>query len=251
VCLLGTITEVLEGMKSQSTMILGSLPAYVFDKGPWPSSMEHSYILPSETIHICLSLWRSLSRDLVTVQIRPPWPPPIQLEMQSTSVQLRPTPWPSFGCDIVVQLAQALSYSWQMVEFAKLHYDDKRLLHIGPEPSLIHVDIAITLELYWLVLTYYHEQVQFGFIQLLQDDILAEIECYWLHGKGLRAGLFNWSPWNFQCIVAFFVHFITNRWTLLQLGKRGAVAPSGHMRSLAFRLGDELMVSVTTRKFLF
>ena len=61
--------------------------------------------------------------------------------------------------------------------------------------------------------------MQFGFIQLLQDDTLDEVECYQLHGKGLRAGLFIWSPWNFQCIVAFFAHFITNRWTLLQLGK--------------------------------
>ena len=59
------------------------------------------------------------------------------------------------------------------------------------------MDIAITLELYWLVLTYYHEQVLFGFIQLLQDDTLDEVECYQLHGKGLRAGLFSWSPWNF------------------------------------------------------
>ena len=92
--------------------------------------------------------------------------------------------------------------------------------------------------------------MQFGFIQLLQDDTLDEVEFYQLHGKGLRAGLFSWPPWNFQCIVAFFAHFITNRWTLLQLGKGGLVTPSGHMRSLAFRLGDELMVSVTTRKFL-
>ncbi|KAG2596095.1 hypothetical protein PVAP13_5KG130887 [Panicum virgatum] len=155
---LGTVTEVLEGLRSQSAIMLGPLPAHVFDIGPGSPAKEHSYILLLETVSLCFNLLLPLSRDWVTVHQRQAMASYRRRPgIQSTGVQLRPTPWPSFGCDTVVQLVQALSYSWHMDQFAKLLHDDIRLLHLGPESSLVPMDIAITLELYWLVLTYYHE----------------------------------------------------------------------------------------------
>jgi hypothetical protein len=64
--------------------------------------------------------------------------------MQCAGVHLRPTPWPSFGCHTVGQLEKALSHIWHIVQFAKLHRDDRRLLQFGPESFPIPVDIAIT-----------------------------------------------------------------------------------------------------------
>ncbi|RLN35825.1 hypothetical protein C2845_PM03G05610 [Panicum miliaceum] len=137
--------EVFEDVSTHNSVLLGPLPVVVVNVGPWLPPTQLCSIWHSENFQPCFSFLQPVSSDLVTVQQRPP---PIQLEMQSTSVQLRPTPWPSFGCATVVHLAQALSYSWLMVQFTKLHYDDKRLLHFGPESSLAPVDFAITLELY-------------------------------------------------------------------------------------------------------
>ena len=42
------------------------------------------------------STW--MNAQVVAAQQRPPWPPPVQLEMHSPGIQLRPVPWSSFYC---------------------------------------------------------------------------------------------------------------------------------------------------------
>ncbi|PVH47880.1 hypothetical protein PAHAL_4G175600 [Panicum hallii] len=136
--------NVFERLLVQSPVLLEPLPGTMVDKGLWPPPKQHCNNFPPETIQLYFSLWPPFSRDWATVQQSPPWPPPRQLDMQCAGVHLRPTPWPSFGCHTVGQLEKALSHIWHIVQFAKLHRDDRRLLQFGPESFPIPVDIAIT-----------------------------------------------------------------------------------------------------------
>lgn len=84
---------------------LSSPPAHVFDKEKWLPPLLDRSILLTETIEH-FSFWPLVNCVGPSVQHRPPWPPPVQgelqhrpaqLKMQSNDIQLRPIPWPSFG----------------------------------------------------------------------------------------------------------------------------------------------------------
>ncbi|KAJ1269912.1 hypothetical protein BS78_06G014200 [Paspalum vaginatum] len=90
--------EVFEGMSAHTPLQLQLLPTTVAAIRPWPPPQQNASILSFETIRICFSFEPSLGSIWVTMQQRPPWPPPTQCDMLSDSVQLRPTPWPCIGC---------------------------------------------------------------------------------------------------------------------------------------------------------
>ena len=68
---------------------LEALVAAVHSAG---SSITLAQYLVDKSIESCFSpSWDAMPH-------RPPWPPPLQFGIQSDGVQLRPMPWPSFGC---------------------------------------------------------------------------------------------------------------------------------------------------------
>lgn len=107
-----------------------------------------------------------------------------------TSIQLRPTPWPSFHC------LPAGGY------FGK--YLSMRLSGSGRDLVHVHGCRNEVLEL----------------IQLYHDARVFQASK--LHCKGPIAGLFHWLSCNFQSIDAFLLHLFTDRRTpLLLFGGKG------------------------------
>ncbi|KAJ1274810.1 hypothetical protein BS78_05G089000 [Paspalum vaginatum] len=169
-----------------------------------------------------LSFWTSFSSMWVTMQQRPPWPPPIQCIMLSDSVQLRPTPWPSFGChgvfmklesfrspvisclewkdrkgckspnewhinDGSVQGAcQALSLGWSL-------YLDIDLKLMGSQHTLQGILVMNAHDLHWLLFTYHQETVQckLSWVSLM---------CINIHSCYFPCTISTWQPAVFSLI---------------------------------------------------
>jgi hypothetical protein len=69
----------------------------------WPPPMHISNMLCTASIPLAQylvdkSIQSCFSPSWDAVPHRQPWPPSVQFEIQSDGVQLRPMPWPSFGC---------------------------------------------------------------------------------------------------------------------------------------------------------
>ncbi|CAN6196882.1 unnamed protein product [Urochloa humidicola] len=145
------------------------------------------------------------------------WPPPIYLDTQRTEVQVRPIPWPSFGyCNVYgatflhskKDMDFVLWINWKIPWPFFWKLSSVYLLCVG----FISCCVASSIS-YW--------KSAVRFIQLCRHGILLDLGCPQLQGKGIRVGLFIWSRWNFQCSVAFFVHFIIGGNLLpLIVGKR-------------------------------
>ncbi|CAO2189881.1 unnamed protein product [Urochloa humidicola] len=197
---------VLVGMTGQCLVLPRLLSAYVLDLGPWPPPLRINNILLTSTglLYFSLSMSFCYSRDIEKQTA--PWPPPIPWFMQAAGTPLRPIPWPSFGyfADYWVVLWIPWKIPWPF--FWKLSC--VFLLCIG----FISCCVASSIS---------NWKSAARFIQLCQHAILVDLGCSQLQGKWIRVGLFIWSPWYFQCSVAFFVHFISGgNLLLLIVGKR-------------------------------
>ncbi|CAD6270496.1 unnamed protein product [Miscanthus lutarioriparius] len=77
-------------MPTQSAVMLEPLHANLVDKGQWPPAIRDHHTSIIDTTE--LSSWPAFSLGRVIVKQEPPWPPPLQCEMQY-GVHLR-QPWP-------------------------------------------------------------------------------------------------------------------------------------------------------------
>lgn len=77
-------------MPTQSAVMLEPLHVNLVDKGQWPPAMRDHHTSIIDTTE--LSSWPAFSLGRVIVKQEPPWPPPLQCEMQY-GVHLR-QPWP-------------------------------------------------------------------------------------------------------------------------------------------------------------
>ncbi|CAL4899995.1 unnamed protein product [Urochloa decumbens] len=127
---------------SQDNAMLYLPPAILVDKGKRLPILHFDQLsIPPKPPWSLLCL----EDDSYHSNIATPLLPWTHLLVLIDSVQLRPTPWPSFDFPTIVQLQKGPSISWHIIQFVTLCHDDSRLFHFVTESFLAAVNLLNSL----------------------------------------------------------------------------------------------------------